>query len=51
MECSNCGQFALMFITEEEWTNGFDTSVEPDWSEEGDLAEPDWDDECTLDDE
>jgi hypothetical protein len=50
MECSNCGEFAVMFVTDEEWANGFQASpTEPDWEEE--LAEPDWDDECTLDDE
>jgi hypothetical protein len=57
MECANCGEMAVQFVTDDEWTDGFDKSVEPDWGEEsqdwepdgeGDLAEPDGNDEGTL---
>jgi hypothetical protein len=49
MECSNCGEFAVMFVDDEEWADDFKPPTEPDWEEE--LTEPDWDDECPLDDE
>jgi hypothetical protein len=44
MECSNCGLYAVEFVTDEECERTFEPSEEPS------LSEPDWDDEGSLDD-